>query len=409
MTAYRDREPAFIEEIERLRGEAASIAAEVEQADRRRADGAAIQRNIDVLEDGLRRVRGRRLVGLRIAERCTKKWAELTPTTEGDGVRFCSKCDQRVFDLTRMTQDQIGAFVVERDGAPTCAKLGSGPNLYARPDGGVVTRDCTRGVGPRGAGALALGMLGLAGTALGVGVLAAPQTVAPTASATASASVHPEVTAPHVEPQPPHIEPAVSVDDALEPSVADETLGALATDHDASLDVAGVAKSNGVAWPSREAYTSSRSVRVGSFRVPSEGLVDGGAVGPARSFRSTDGRMRLLFIESAATSGAPKAVSDEAAKLGLAAEKHDWLPIHLVDAGYRGKMLLAAVHDPDGRLGQKGSVEGKRTLLFKITPPGTDADLVAVVAVESLDAKRLLGLIAQLEAVTWNAPPPLEK
>lgn len=137
-------------ELDALRGEAAAIAAEMEAAARTRARRAAIERRVAELEDELRRASSAERPRLWLAERCPMRWHELTRVDDApraghvddasvdvDAVRFCGKCDQHVFDLRHMSEEEVSLFLWERTGQRTCGKV------FSRPDGSVIGRDCT--------------------------------------------------------------------------------------------------------------------------------------------------------------------------------------------------------------------------------------------------------------------------
>jgi hypothetical protein len=56
-----------------------------------------------------------------------------------DRVRFCSKCRQRVYNLSEMTRKAAAALVAAKEGQ-LCVRF------YRRPDGTVITRDCRAGL-----------------------------------------------------------------------------------------------------------------------------------------------------------------------------------------------------------------------------------------------------------------------
>jgi hypothetical protein len=73
---------------------------------------------------------------IEVASPCGVAWSEM----EGnDGVRFCSKCQRNVYNLSGLSLSQAEALKLEMQGQP-CARL------YRRSDGTVLTQDCPIGV-----------------------------------------------------------------------------------------------------------------------------------------------------------------------------------------------------------------------------------------------------------------------
>lgn len=52
-------------------------------------------------------------------------------------VRFCTHCDQKVYNLSNMTQEEASAFIEEQTGR-VCVRY------YQRADGTLLTSDCGR-------------------------------------------------------------------------------------------------------------------------------------------------------------------------------------------------------------------------------------------------------------------------
>ena len=72
---------------------------------------------------------------LRVAKPCPASWSEM----EGDDkVRFCSHCEQRVYNLTAMTRSEAEQLLASRSGR-LCLRY------YRRYDGRIMTRDCPKG------------------------------------------------------------------------------------------------------------------------------------------------------------------------------------------------------------------------------------------------------------------------
>lgn len=55
-----------------------------------------------------------------------------------DKVRYCTHCNQRVYNLTAMTRDEAERLIADRDGR-MCLRY------YRRPDGRIMTSDCPVG------------------------------------------------------------------------------------------------------------------------------------------------------------------------------------------------------------------------------------------------------------------------
>ncbi len=76
------------------------------------------------------------LDAISVASPCPVAWDDMN----GDGrVRFCSKCEQRVYNLSEMTRKQAEALVRQAEGR-LCVRY------YRRPDGTVMTKDCPVGL-----------------------------------------------------------------------------------------------------------------------------------------------------------------------------------------------------------------------------------------------------------------------
>jgi hypothetical protein len=73
-----------------------------------------------------------RLELLTIPVPCTVPWDSMMGSKR---VRFCSQCQQSVYNLTEMTRAEAESLVDEREGE-VCVRF------YRRPDGTVMTRDC---------------------------------------------------------------------------------------------------------------------------------------------------------------------------------------------------------------------------------------------------------------------------
>src|SRR5262245_56614686 len=77
------------------------------------------------------------LDNIHVASQCPVAWDGMI----GDGrVRFCSQCQQRVYNLAEMPRKQAEALVRQAEGKRVCVRF------YRRPDGTVMTRDCPVGL-----------------------------------------------------------------------------------------------------------------------------------------------------------------------------------------------------------------------------------------------------------------------
>ena len=123
MSAYRD-------DVDALEARRAALAVEVE-AKRRELDEASrllaqskARASLPVLDD------------IRVATPCSEPWSQMT----GDArVRSCDACQQRVYDISELTRDEVQALIVEREGA-LCVRY------YQRHDGTILLKDCAIGV-----------------------------------------------------------------------------------------------------------------------------------------------------------------------------------------------------------------------------------------------------------------------
>ncbi len=73
---------------------------------------------------------------LKIASPCREKWSKMIGD---DRVRFCGRCQLKVYDLTQMDADDARALLKRYEGKRLCVRF------YARRDGRVMTRDCRDG------------------------------------------------------------------------------------------------------------------------------------------------------------------------------------------------------------------------------------------------------------------------
>lgn len=70
----------------------------------------------------------------RVVRNCPASWARM----HGDAqVRFCTHCDQKVYNLSEMTKEEASAFMREQTGH-VCVRY------FQREDGTLLTSDCGR-------------------------------------------------------------------------------------------------------------------------------------------------------------------------------------------------------------------------------------------------------------------------
>lgn len=74
------------------------------------------------------------LDAITIQSPCTVPWCSM----RGDGVRrYCDQCHLHVHDVSKMTRDEVRALAGRPEGVG-CLRI------WRRPDGTVITRDCSR-------------------------------------------------------------------------------------------------------------------------------------------------------------------------------------------------------------------------------------------------------------------------
>ncbi|HYG82521.1 MAG TPA: carboxypeptidase-like regulatory domain-containing protein, partial [Pyrinomonadaceae bacterium] len=73
---------------------------------------------------------------VRIASPCNVGWENMAGD---DRTRFCDQCSLHVYNISRMTRDEVASLVKNAEGR-ICARL------YRRADGTVLTRDCPVGL-----------------------------------------------------------------------------------------------------------------------------------------------------------------------------------------------------------------------------------------------------------------------
>jgi hypothetical protein len=99
------------------------------------------------------------LTDVRVASPCSADWNKMVGD---DRVRFCGKCEKKVFNLSAMSAAEAEGLL-EEHGASLCARF------YRRKDGTVMTTDCAVGVRRKRVGFAAAAAL-LAGVPLGLGL-----------------------------------------------------------------------------------------------------------------------------------------------------------------------------------------------------------------------------------------------
>ena len=95
-----------------------------------------------------------------VLKRCPASWRQMKGN---DQVRFCSICRKNVYNLSNMTAEQAFQVMEDTEGN-FCARF------YQRPDGSVVTTDCSKfehvKIWSKNSVASALGALSLSGLAM---------------------------------------------------------------------------------------------------------------------------------------------------------------------------------------------------------------------------------------------------
>lgn len=130
-----ERKVALEEERSRIDREAAEVAADLGERTRSPLDS------------------------VRVASPCHARWDDMA----GDERRrFCTPCGKEVFDLSAMTRAEADAFLATRFGRSACVRL------FRRPDGTVITSDCTAGEARARKVTVAVVVAGVAGAACAV-------------------------------------------------------------------------------------------------------------------------------------------------------------------------------------------------------------------------------------------------
>ena len=73
---------------------------------------------------------------IKIASPCKADWNEMTGDEQA---RFCSLCQQHVYNFSSMTGHEIAQLIKEREGQRTCVRF------FKRADGTMMTKDCPVG------------------------------------------------------------------------------------------------------------------------------------------------------------------------------------------------------------------------------------------------------------------------
>ncbi|MCA9256868.1 MAG: hypothetical protein KDA33_14565 [Phycisphaerales bacterium] len=76
------------------------------------------------------------LENARVASPCNVPWSSMKGD---DRVRFCGVCEKQVFNLIGMSDDDVTALIIEKQGK-LCVQA------YQRPDGTLLTSDCPVGL-----------------------------------------------------------------------------------------------------------------------------------------------------------------------------------------------------------------------------------------------------------------------
>jgi hypothetical protein len=140
--AYRDDSEALKERYESLTRTLEDVRS---QARALSNEEAALAKELDDLRVHVEGQRRRLpMSNVRIATPCTASWDEMVGDERS---RFCGECQKPVHDLTRMSRDEVDAFLFAHSGG-ACVRL------YQRSDGRVITGDCPVGVRRRKAQAL---------------------------------------------------------------------------------------------------------------------------------------------------------------------------------------------------------------------------------------------------------------
>jgi hypothetical protein len=111
-----------LDELRDLRREEARLQAELAEARTQQAR-ASERKHLPMLES------------MRIPIRCKEDWEKMRGN---DQIRHCFKCNKNVYNLSAMTAEEAEALLETRRQIDTCVRF------FVRPDGTMVTADCTR-------------------------------------------------------------------------------------------------------------------------------------------------------------------------------------------------------------------------------------------------------------------------
>jgi hypothetical protein len=122
---YRDARDSLIAKRRHLE-------ADLVQAERAAERAARVRTYLPVLDAELREATDPWLQAIRVTTPCRARWEDM----EGDDVtRHCTHCDRDVYEISRMSRDEIAALFTRAAESP-CVRL------QRRHDGRIVTADC---------------------------------------------------------------------------------------------------------------------------------------------------------------------------------------------------------------------------------------------------------------------------
>jgi hypothetical protein len=113
-------------------------------------------------------------IKLKVASPCSESWSEMKGD---DAMRHCGACNQKVYQLSNMSSEQVEEFLLSRKtrGIRTCVRF------YQRADGTMLTNDCSVGKKRKRKKQVisAFGAVAVSASAVGIG-MRAQSDVAPT-------------------------------------------------------------------------------------------------------------------------------------------------------------------------------------------------------------------------------------
>ena len=145
-------------------------------------------------------------IKLKVASPCSANWNEM----EGDdAMRHCGLCDQKVYQISHMSSEQVEDFLLSRKkrGLRTCVRF------YQRADGTLLTNDCSVGKKRKRKKRVISAFGGLAVGASAVGLSVGAQS-----SATEAVELPRPSAAPLIVPAPP-MDPRPFMGEAIEREV----------------------------------------------------------------------------------------------------------------------------------------------------------------------------------------------